>query len=212
MTIEITLNVPESHSRRSLLFLLASSSLILTSCRSIGSADTSSAGFADGQVDRVMEGHAALVRSDPTLPGLRSLARFNERLAEGLSPADLSLLSAAFYLRASEEVVRVRRPITLADVRFALSRPIDMAPYERSFLERTLVEARARAAIDPVYRRRLRGQQERRACNCLTDHTPCWICVGMAVVIVIALIVILVDGSDIPRRWNLGRAGPALRS
>jgi hypothetical protein len=188
MTIENARTAPEGHSRRSLLALLASSPLILASCKSLATTDNSSAGVADKQIKRVLDGHDALVRSHPTLPGIRSLAQFNEQLAEGFSPADLSTLAAAFSLKASEQVARIRRPITKTDVRSALSRPIDMAPYGRSFLERTLAEARAREATDPAYRQEL--QLHRRRCHCLRD-TPCWICGGMAVIIVIAIIVLL---------------------
>jgi hypothetical protein len=193
-------------SRRSLLSLLALSPLILASCRSLGPADAPPARFAEAQIDRVMDGYNALARSDRTLPGIQSLAQFNEQLAEGLNPADLSLVAAALYLRAREQVVRIRRPITITDVRTALSRPIDMAPYGRSFLEQTLAEARAREATDPVYRGEL--QNSRR--SCLTRHTPLGICIGMIVVLI--LILILVDGSDLPDQWNPGHARPALRS
>jgi hypothetical protein len=190
MIVENVRNEPEDHSRRSLLSLLAASPLILASCRSLGTTDASSGGLADKQIDRVTDAYNALRRSDPTLPGIQSLAHLNERLAEGLSPADLSLLTAAFYLKASEQVIRIPRTITMTDVRSVLSRPIDMAPYGRPFLEQTLAEARARAATDPAYGKEL--QRHRRRCQCLWG-TPCWICIAMALILIIMIIAVILS-------------------
>ena len=188
MTIESARNEPEDRFRRSFLALLASSPLMLVSCKSLGTDGASSAALADKQVDLVIDSYNSLARSNPTLPGIQSLGHFNERLADGLSPADLSLLTAAFYLKARQQVARSPRAITMADVRSVVSGPIDMAPYGRPFLEQTLAEARAREAADPAYRREL--QRHRRRCSCLWG-TPCWICVAMAIILIIMIIAVI---------------------
>ncbi len=182
---------PDDFSRRSLLTLLALAPLpILAGCKGAGPRPEPGPGSdaADRQVGFVVEAQRAISRREPGLPGLRSLARINEKMAEGLSQADLSLLAAALSITAGEQIARLARPIAMADVRSALSQPIDMAPYGRSFLDRTLAEARAREATEPAYR--LQISRHRRRCYCLGD-TPCWICVAMALILIIAIIAVI---------------------
>jgi hypothetical protein len=142
-------------SRRSLLLLFALAPIpALISCRTM--EPTRPLDAADQQLKRFADGFNALARREPGLPGVQSLAQLNERLLAGFSAGDRSLLTAALYLDARERAASILRPITEADVRAALSRPIDMSRYSRPFLERRLAEAKARAARDLAYRRALR--------------------------------------------------------
>jgi len=155
MTTEAAPSTLQGFSRRSMLMLLALSPLPgLLSCRTL--APTRPLDAADQQLKRFADNYNSLARSEPNLPGIRSLAQINERLVAGFSSADVSMLTSAFYLDTRERAASIRRPITQDDVRGALSRPIDMSRFGRPFLERRLTEARERAARDPEYRRALR--------------------------------------------------------
>jgi hypothetical protein len=164
-------------------------------------------GSAESQFQTVLDSLGRIARAEPKLPGVQSLMALDEkRLAKGFSPADQKLLEGALYLEgitqlekaaagraSSAAVAKPLRPITEADVREALSKPIDTSSYGHEYFARVLREAKARAATDRAYRRRLTdasGPVARR--SCITNHTPMWICIAMGIIITVMVIAILV--------------------
>lgn len=175
-------------SRRSLLLCFAASPLALLSCRTGGRIVTPpSSDLADEQLNRVGNEYELLARREPNLPGVRSLAQLNNQLVAGFSASDLSLLASALHLQGRERVAQARRPITQTDMRAILSNPIDMSGYGRSFLERTLTQARDRAAADPRYRHELD--------TVAAKPSPCgagiprWLCTVVVIIVIIIIIV-----------------------
>lgn len=161
---------------------------------------------AEAQLQTVLDSLGRIGSAEPNLPGVRSLlALGQQRLGEGFSRDDQKILEGALYLEGIAQLEKAAagraprggdakplRRITEADVRKALSEPIDTSRYGREYFAGILADAKKRAATDRAYRRRLAEAQgaahKRRTC---LGGTPLWICIGMGVVLTIMIIFIL---------------------
>jgi hypothetical protein len=177
----------------------------LLSCRSTH--------FDDPSVAATIETFNRVSHREPGLPGVHSLRTINEQLASGLSRDDIAILTGALYLEATN-LLRTESPatrldqeaaattstayglarqITNAQMRTALSLPIDTSPYGRQYLDKTIRNAKARLATDAGYRAALSQAQNSAArITCFGSETgeslSWWIC---GLIIVILIIVIL---------------------
>jgi hypothetical protein len=166
------------------------------------------AGEAESQFNTVLNSLGRVASAEPDLPGVRSLRAVDQkRLGEGFSKADLKILEGALYLEGIaqfEKAAAGRTPsggdtkplrrVTEADVREALSKPIDTSRYGREYFAGVLAEAKRKSASDRAYRRRLAEAQgaAHKPRMCFGTHTPRWICIGMGVVLAIMIIAVLI--------------------
>jgi hypothetical protein len=168
----------------------------------------------DPEIGTVLDAFNHLAEREPGLPGVRSLLAIkNANLDHGLTPGDLGILTGALYLEAERQLhasspstgegtsvqatgdpsapTRERPPITAADVKSALSEPIDTAPYGREYIDTLLRETKARLAVDSVFQKQLAGAEAAAARKTCLGGTPRWIC-GVIVIIIIIIIVVAV--------------------
>lgn len=174
---------------------------VLVGCRST-SPNPSSA-----ELDTLFDAIAHYGTSQANLPGVRSLLALDtERLRQGFSESDLNILVGALYLEAGRQLADTRsatnlsdqtvapvrrRPLTDADVLAVLSKPIDTSRFGHDYFLGLLTDAKTRLARDPQYRYQLeQAQGTARQKTCLGD-TPRWICIGMGVILVLAIILLL---------------------
>jgi|GEM_PF-5304937 len=142
-----TLKMPDWSRRIFLAGAAASVCFATASCRTPAAQRSTDA--TDRGLIQLAQRSEVIARAEPDLPGLRLLERA-EVLIDGFG-RDAPLLRAALYLHARERLMSAGPPLSETGVRAALARPADPDRFGRPFLERTLAEARIRAAGDAGY-------------------------------------------------------------
>ena len=137
----------------------------------------------------------ASISAEPKLPGIQSLLSLDpKQLGQGFTEADIEILAGALYLEAKrkvEDITKRRRPIAEGDVNAVLAKPIDLANFGRDYFVKVLSDAKTRREVDADFRAKLENAQAAASRKTCLGGTPRWICVGMAVVVVVAIVLVI---------------------
>jgi hypothetical protein len=158
--------------------------------------ETEDNGGVASELDIVIRTIDRLASTQPQLAGVQSLLAIDQkRLGRGFEDADLEILAGALVLEAERQLQSApatRRRITKADVKAALSQPINTKPFGHAYFDKILDDAKAQLVSNPRrYRRQLAAAQGSFARQSCLGGTPRWICIGMVVIVIVGIILLL---------------------
>ena len=168
----------------------------------------------DPEILAISDAFTRIATQDPRIPGVRDLLKIEKsNLGHGLTSSDLEILTGALYLEAERQLhafssaqhsvvssqavpeipspTRQRRPINTDDVKAALSKPINTAPYGREYIETILRDAKENLATDPGFQTQLNGAQASASALRKKIDTPIWIRTIIVIIIIIIVVVVI---------------------